>query len=760
VSQRTKRSRAVKVIGLCTLISLGITRAIVARSATDGAESANSKMGEGLEEIVVTARKVEESLQRVPISVSAITADELQQRSIDTLSEVGQGTPNFTFGQGNGPSGRSAGVIYIRGVGQSDPLPTYDPAVGLYVDGVFLGRMQATDLDMMDIQRVEILRGPQGTLFGKNTSGGAINIITRRPDPSAGISGRLQTTGGNFGRFDVLGDINMPLVADTAALLVSGSHRKQDGYGRRADGGDMGNTNRNAGRVSLLVKPSEYFSALLAFDGTSYDESNAVVKLLQVNTSIATIAALNQFTPAKYDGRWLSPTDFFSYGTGPNSSRGQFGGTSLTLDFDAGWADIKSISAYRLMYLHNDLDPDGSPVTVLSEFETVRQHQYSQEVQATGKSLGDRLSWVGGVYYFSEAGPDNPSYELFTPLLGGSGDFTSGNYINNNSIAGYAQGSYKMTERWRLTAGARLTHDRKEDTRVHAAFPSGVLLQPTLRKSASSNDVSPRVGLDYQWTSDVMMYVSAAKGYKAGGFNGRAGTPADFAHFEPERVWTYEVGLRSDLLDRRVRLNGTAFYSRYSDLQLQVNGSTISGGAPVPFNIVSNIPKARITGGELEIDVMPLPSLTLTSGLGLTDAKYTELPTNPQFVSANLVHLNNQFVNTPKVSVTVGAEYTKPVTSAFNLTTRVDYSYRSAVQYTITNSPLLRQSPYGLLNARLTLEFGQSHMSFSVFGTNLTDRHYFSGGYDDADVPHPGLGFSFADMAPPRQYGASVQWRF
>jgi iron complex outermembrane receptor protein len=723
-----------------------------------GAQATHAQTGASqLEEVVVTARKTEESLQRVPVSVAAISGEELAQRSLDNLSAVGQSTPNFVFGE-RGASGRGAGVIFIRGVGQTDVRPTYDPAVGVYVDGVFLGRMQGNNLNTMDIERLEVLRGPQGTLFGKNTSGGAVNIVTRQPNLSD-FSGKIQLVGGSRDRFDALGNLNIPLAEGKTALLVSASRRTQDGYGSRADGQSMGSTDRTAGRLSLLWQATERFSALFAADAETYDETNSVFKLISVYPAAPPIAALNALTPLKYDNRWLSTDDFSNFAGGPNSSRGDLSGASLTLDYEAGPTSLKSISAYRRNTVHSDQDADLSPVTILDEYDVSWQDQYSQELQASGASFDDQLSWVVGLFYFHEAIQNKVDFPLVTPLFGFSRSFTNDHDVTNQSVAGYGQGNYSLTDKLRLTAGLRYTHDQKEVDRRNLAYPSGAPREPELTKSSSSNDVSPRVGLDYQWTDSVMTYVSAAKGYKAGGFNGRASNNADFNEYRPEKVWTYELGLRSDLLDRRVRLNATAFYSDYSDLQLQISGSTTVNGAPSPFNIVTNVPKARITGGELELEVVPIGGLKLSTQLGLTDGKYTELPSSTQFIAARLINEDSRFVYTPKMSATVAAEYASLVTSGILATGRVDYAYKSTIHYDIANSPLLRQKPYGLVNARLTFEHQTKGWSLSVFGTNLTNRHYIIGGFDDADTPNPGLGFAFVNMAPPREWGVSAQWR-
>ena len=740
------------------VMAVMVLQAAVAGPAAAAADEGPAVASQ-LEEIVVTARRTEETLQRVPISMFAISGEDLAERSLESLSDVGQFVPNLLFGE-RGASGRGSAVVYIRGVGQADVRPTYDPAVGVYVDGVFLGRMQGNDLDTMDVERVEVLRGPQGTLFGKNTSGGAVNIVTRQPD-LANYQGKLQLTAGSRSRFDALGSVNIPLVADKAALLVAASHRTQDGYGTRADGQDMGSTDRTSGRLALRLQLTDDFSALLAADALTYDETNSMFKLIAVFPA-PPIALINRFTPVPYDERWLSQSDFFNYAGGPNSSRGDLYGAALTLSYDLGAVELKSISAYRDNVVHSDQDADLSPVTVLDEYDVSRQDQFSQELQASGASFDDRLNWVLGLYYFEESVHNKVDFELVPALqpIIGNRSFSNDLRVRNDSYAAFGQGNYGLTEQLRVTAGLRYTHDRKEVDRRNLTYPSGIPNQPQAVREATSDDVSTRVGLDYQWTPQLMTYVSAAKGYKAGGFNGRASSVGDFNEYDPETVWTYELGLRSDFLDRRVRFNATAFYSDYSDLQLQISGSTTVNGAPAPFNVVTNVPEARIVGGEVELRVIPARGLELSAEAGFTDAEYTELPTDAQFLASQLIDEDSEFVYTPQTSLTFAAQYSTALSDRFELSARVDYAHKSTINYDVANSPLLRQKPYGLLNARITLLHVTNGLSLAVFGSNLTDERYFVGGFDDADTPNPGLGFAFLNMAPPREYGVSAQWQF
>jgi iron complex outermembrane recepter protein len=700
-----------------------------------------------LDEVVVTSRKREENLQDVPVSIQAVTSSELQMRSLDTLNDVGQHTTNLNFGQ-QAQSGSSANTVYIRGVGQSDTLAAFDPGVGIYMDGVYLGRMTALDLDLTNIERVEVLRGPQGTLFGKNTNGGAISIVTQKPNIHADRpEGRVQLTTGSHSRFDAIASVDIPVVNDVAALQASFARRKQDGFSNRIDGQEQANTDRYLGRLALLVKPTESLELLLAADGSTYNQATSAYRLVQVRTAspVPTLYAL--FTPYRYDDRWVTGNPYFYDGTGPNQDDGKVWGTSLTVTWTADWATLKSITAFRGSSIDNSVDADGSPLTVLSEFEIIRQHQFSQEFQLAGAAFSDRLKWVTGLYYFKESAIDNNSFNGAVEFFQGAADFSQDLTITNRSYAAYGQATYALTDALNLTVGARGTSEKKQVGRVQTA-------QVPIAPDGSWTSFLPRVGLDYHFTKRVMGYVSAAEGEKSGGFNGRAASVAEFNRFDPEKVWTYEVGMRSDLLDERVRFNGTVFYSRYTDMQVQLNKSVTdpATGRPVPFTVVGNIPSADIRGAEAELTVIPVERLKVIAGVGITDGRYKEL------LAGAPMTLQDRFINAPHTSIDGAVEYTAPITSDYTATGRVDYIQKSRIEYDYGNSPLVSQPAYSLVNARLRFDATRLGVSVSVFGTNLTNKVYAVGGHDDG--PQGSLGFVLQQMAPPRQWGVSAEYRF
>jgi iron complex outermembrane receptor protein len=704
--------------------------------------------------VIVTARERAEDIQTVPVSIAAYTDGALESQSVQRLSDLGQVTPNLLYGQ-KIQSGSSAGQIYIRGIGQQDTNVQFSPGVGIYVDGVYLGRAQGNDLDMADVERVEVLYGPQGTLFGKNSNGGALNIVSKRPDPvAAKPSGMVEVQTGNFGRIDARGLVNVPLVSDKAALQVSAAGWRQDGYSVRPDGLDQANQKRLAGRVQLLLKPTDRLEALFRADGSAFHEHSAAYRLVDVRETSAIPVLYATTTPYRYDDRWVTKSDFQYNGGGPSKDVGSVWGTSLTLAWHREWGTLTSITAFRKLHVESDFDPDGAPLTVLDVFNPVDQHQFSQEFQATGTSFGERLHWVGGLYYFRERAQDIQPLNIALEAFHGAANLSYNNYVVNQSPALYGQATFDLTKKLKLTAGGRLAEDLVDSQRSQVGYPIPVVQQPLVSRSANWTSFLPRVGLDYQWTPEVMTYVSVAEGSKSGGFNGRASTPEEFTRFEPEKVWAYEAGLRSYLFDRRLRVNATAYYSDYKNFQIQRNASKTDPitGQPVALSFVGNIPKARIGGGEFFLTAMPIGRLLLSAGLGITDGKYIRI------VPGAPVTTNSQFVNAPKYTVTAGTTYLANVRKAGQMTASISYIHKSRIQYDYSNSPLVAQAPYGLWDAKLTWQPPRSRVSIFLFGTNLTDTHYAVGGLDDG--PNGSLGEVVKLMGPPREWGVGGQYRF
>jgi len=732
--------------------------------------------GSGLGAIVVTARRREETLQETPISITTFDADALIDRGISNLSGIGDFTPNLVFDQGNGNTGGStSSQIYIRGIGQPDFLFTTEPGVGIYVDGVYLPRSIGSIMDLVDLERVEILRGPQGTLFGKNSVGGAINIVTRRPQPEFG--GRVSATYGSFNRVDIGGSVNLPIVTDTLLASVAFSSHDKDGYVRRInDGSRLGGINSTGLRGQLLWEAAPNFDILVSADYTRKREDSIANTLIDVDTTGFLLSLYNGLVaPAiggpVYDGRFISTDPFVNSGTGFNQSDLDLWGISSTATLELGAVTIKSITAYREQDAIFGADSDHSPIRYFEQSVVDQQRQFSQEFQISGTAIDDRLDWIVGAMYFHETGYDQ--YRIvfapglfaalealppgIIPGLGGVGnpvhptlDFVGNltSRINNDSYSAYGHLSFDVTERLSVSGGLRYTSDEKDFDARFDRLEAGVTTHD-LETGDSWNAWTPRIGFDYDWSDDFMTYASVARGFKSGGFNGRGST--DFVArtpFAPEFVWTYEMGFHSMFADRQVILNGAAFYSDYSNLQLLSITSDPQGGI---IALVENAGAARIMGFELELTAMPLPGLRFDVGLGYLDAEYTQLD-----ASVSSVALDDELVKTPEWSLSLGAEYSADISEDWQLTIRGDYSYRSTIQHVADNNPLLEQGGYGLFNARIAVGPSDESWELAVFGTNLSDELYITNGLGQADS----LGSTDVSFGRPREWGVSVSARF
>ncbi len=735
--------------------SLALLSGVVPVFAQDG-------QGLALEEITVTARKIEETLQTTPVSITAFTAADLDKRGYTNISQIGEITPNMQFDSTAPISGASnASSIFIRGIGQTDFLLTVDPGVGVYVDGVYMARSIGGVMDLLDLERVEVLRGPQGTLFGRNTIGGAISLSIKKPGNE--FEGQGEVIVGRYDRIDARLSLNVPIVEDKFFARVSASTKNRDGYGRRIlTGQGMGNENSDSARLALRWVATETVEVNLAADVTRAREESPVTTLRwfgdPADAGRGAITDLyNMFvgsvTGDIYDGRYLPPSNYESYATGPTGSDTDIWGVSMIVDWDMGGAQAKSITAYRDLDAAFGRDPDGSPLTIIHTDDTLTHKQFSQELQFSGTAINDRLKWLVGAYYFSEKGTNNIVVSIAEGVFEAIGAPISINgptIVNNKSYAAFANFSFNFTDQFSASAGIRWSKDKKRATVGQEFTDIGVpvLVNPTGEESFK--DITPKFGLEYRWTEDVMTYASFAQGFKSGGFTGRYVIPTTEPRpFNPEKVTTYELGFKSQFADDRVRLNGAVFYSDYKDIQIVI----FDGVAPQTRNAA----KGRIKGGELELTALATEGLMLTGAVGYLDAKYTEFDPLDSIGLVIPLQLSNKFVNTPEWSMTAAFEYTFSLGDTVgDLVFRGDWSYRSKIANDAINTEELIQNGYSLVNARLTYRAPSQNWELSVFGTNLTDVRYITSGVADK----PSFGLAEATWARPREWGASAKFRF
>lgn len=710
-------------------------------------------------DIIVTARRVSESLQRTPVAVTAVTGETLTARGSDTVAAIQQIAPNVTFSQTASNSGSSnAAVVFIRGIGQSDFYPQVDPGVGIYLDGVYISRSTGAVLDTVDIAQVEVLRGPQGTLYGKNTIGGAINITSRRPSNDFG--GYVELTTGRYNRIDGKARIDLP-ISDRLRTSLSFATLNRDGYYRLVDFTTgktlkrLGNVSGLTGRFDADFDATDTFKLSLSADATRRREESAGSTLLQVNTNGLAPAVNNivvaPVTKIVYDSRYIPADIYVNYGD-PRRSKSNLDvfGTALTANWTVSPSiTIKSITAYRKSKSDNDRDGDGSPAVILQPATLIDQHQISQELQLLGDVFDKRVNFITGLYYLNEkvffAAPVNISFI----------DTDNTAKIRNQSYAAFGQVGVKIAQTLRLTVGARYTIDKKEnDARVLAdrlidpgtftPVPAVALPIPLLIDDAKRTDkkFTPAVTLDYQFTPDVFGYATYSQGFKSGGFSQRIAFPRVHAPaFDPETVKNYEAGLKISAFDHKLRINSAAFYTKYSNLQViifnQVEPLTQNGGA------------ATLKGFESEVQLTPVRNLNFSAAVGYVDAKYDSV--NP----GTLIPAGANLAYTAKWNLSGSVKYQFDV-GGFKVGPEADVAYRSAVNFDALNTPALRQPGYALVNVNIALTDPSARWRVSAGITNLTNHHYIVGGFSDLAAS----GLTDATYARPREWFLTARRTF
>lgn len=738
---RRHLNRSILLMGTFTS-GLFFGAAALAETPNEGAQTYSAV--NALEEITVTARKRKEGLQNAPISISAFTGDGLEYRGVTKIDGLASFTPNLVLQSNPGDGGSSASAaIYIRGIGQGDFVPTVEPGVGLYVDGVYIARSVGAILDLVEVQRIEILRGPQGTLFGRNTIGGAISVTTKKPDET--LAGRAEVTVGSASRIDAKASVNIPITDKFFTRLSAGTSNR-DGYVTRPfDGKDLGNVKTQTGRADFRLLASENFEVNFSFDATS-DRNNgapmgttalimpgnpgylstfmALNNVLALGDPFSCFASANLYTPGCYNTSVIQGDKNINGGTAAQFSDLDLGGASLSLDWKLDNIALKSITAYRHLNSTFARDIDESPRALGHVWDSLRQHQFSQEFQVIGNSFDNRLNWIGGLYYFKEKS-DNVNLLQFTVA-----DFKSGGRVNSQSWAGFGQATYAFTDALKLTAGVRYTEDKKSFlpdqliTQVNVPsfifpFPVGTRILPHETATNKIKSVTPMASLSEQWTKDLMTYVSYSEGFKSGGFTQRVFPPEPtIPSFNPEFAKVYEAGFKYTGLNRRLKINGAVFHTKYDDLQILVTNTTRVG----PF--MTNAGKATITGFELEASAAPGDGWLVEASAGYLNPKYKELGQG-----AIGLTLDSKFALVSDWTFSAALSKDIPLENYGRLVPRIDWSYRSSFFSNSLNSPEIEQKGYHLVNANIAWHAPKDNFQIVVGVTNLTNRRYLITGY-------------------------------
>ncbi|MDZ4814229.1 MAG: TonB-dependent receptor [Pseudomonadota bacterium] len=725
-------STALLLVGALPLLAQG-------QDAVEGEKQESQTEPSQLGAITVSARKREETLQEVPVAVTAFNEIALENNNVRDLSDLDAQVPNLTIYAARGSS--STVTAYLRGVGQSDPLWGVDPGVGVYIDDVYIARPQGALLDVIDVDRIEVLRGPQGTLYGKNTIGGAIKYLTKPLSPDFGAS--TQITFGSYGQADLKASVNVPLGSERLIARFSAASLSRDGYGdNRYSQQQISDKEILVARGQLGFFVSDDFNLVISADWL--DDQSGVRGAQRLN-------AFNLFDPLR------TPPLNSRYDTlsgMPNVNDTQMDGASLTANWtinESWW--FKSVTAFRESDTNTYIDFDALPNKIVDVRALYADEQLSQEFQFNYQ--GENLYGVFGLYLFDgEAG--GTVFNNFRNLAFG----TTNGVVYTESIAVYGEGTWSFTDKLSLTAGLRFTDETKEADVLNRSYANANFITPIFtstdfRDEVSFSNVSPKISLDYTTDNGTLIYGLVSRGFKSGGFNIRANVaavPESANPFDDESVTSFEVGVKAGLLDQTLFLNAAAFYNDYKDIQLSVFSAYDSNGDGEDdafFGDFTNAGKATVSGVETEFQWLPSEHWSIHGNLAFLDAEYDE------FITRGVNVANAQkFTNAPDMSGALSAQYNF---DAFDgtLSARIGVSYQDKVYPTTDLSEAIAQKDYALYNAGLIWRGPASPWTVSLQGSNLFDKDYRTTGYNI-----PVLGILTGFYGAPRTFSLSVGYQF
>ncbi len=705
-----------------------------------------------LEEVIVTAERREASLQDTDISMTVFSSENIAEMGIQSYLDLSAMSPNVLMHE---MPGKAGGAISIRGFKNAETISTFEPKVALYLDGVLIAKGAGSVFDVLDLERVEILRGPQGTLYGRNTVGGAVNFITKKPQTDE-FSGKVSATIGQYDQLDLKGVVNVPL-GDTFAVKANVASLKRDGYweNRLDDNNTLGDKNREVAHVQLRWEPSDSLDFLYSYDMTNIDEGMYPLALVGYGPARPDLA------PYVSDGQ-ESYRYFDELGT---FMEADIEGHGFTVNWElTDNLALVSITGLRKFEVDNLADSDESPFYILHNVSGDEAETLTQEIRLVGDAFDSNLEYVVGAFYMDEDIKETYGYNKLG-AFGISSNFDGS--ADNQFWAVFGEGTYSVTEKLDFTLGVRYTEEDKSMTRTNSTdlLSSGTRVAETVFPEAQKDfdDVSGTVGVSYNWTHDLMTYFKVSKGYVSGGFNPRSPTENIdlwLNGYDEETVITYELGWKSTWFDNRLIFNGAAFFNDYSDLQ--VNQLTAEGD-----NNIDNAGDAEIAGLEIEFTALITENFEMGGGYGYLDPEYKTyinegIPGDP---SDDVDLSNNHWAHAPDNTVNLYGRYTIPDVLGGNLIMRVDYSWVDDYFLLTANGPNLvdgNTAPsYDTWNARIELQNvqgpGGTSLTVGAWGRNLTDELWYTSGFDLSDGA---LGFVGKAVAPPRTVGMDFVLEF
>ena len=830
------KSPVARAVALAILTS-GLSALALAAEPADTAKSV-----EELPEIIVTAQFVKQNIQDTPIAITAVTAEMLEARSQVSVEQITNQAPNVTL-KAQGASMGPSLIGFIRGIGQTDFNPALEPGVGLYVDDVYYSTLTGSVLDLLDLERLEVLRGPQGTLAGKNSIGGSIKLFTKKPTGNGG--GFVEAGYGDYNALSVRGASDFTLIPDKLFLRAAGVSRSRDGYVDRLDYGcthpgsgvpvystrggtcvlgHEGGIKYTAARASLRWLASDSVEVNIAADLTSDHSEVPANTLLNVGPTLLSVGIDTDNNPATgyfanvgtivpipaptgYDLLWTAPGNlgacrFIAYGPAscdaaspnnpyvnystytdprvansggptasgytpvsvPDSQTLTAKGISANIDWQiAPGLQLQSITAWRTYESAWGDDADGTPLPLQLLLQHLHHTQKSQELRLNG-TVGTLLDYTVGGFYFDQDTSEDARVDIPYAAL----DFIHGpDLVPARTKAVFAHGIFHLGEDTELAVGVRRTDESKNYTYARhnpdgtgipapcapPAYNCALTGLNGLSGPFSDKRTDYRVALSHDWTDDVMTYVQYSTGYKGGGLNPRPFYPQQVLSFGPETLKAYEVGVKSQLLDNKLRLNAAVFYNQYKDIQLGLNDCTIFAGVGfgIPCILPANVGDAHIKGGELEFNWYPVAGLEMDGSVSKLKFHYTRID------PATGVPPGGISPYTPELKWSLGVQYRMNLASGSSITPRIDASFQDDMYGNAINSPTGVINSYTLLNGRVTWRSADDDWQASLEIQNLTDKLYYNTTFD---LLAAAGGFQSAQPALPRTWMLTVKRSF
>lgn len=789
----------IHLFGGAAMVALATAFFSVQAHAQDNAPAAAEQQpASTVEDIVVTAQFRGQRLQDTPIAITATTGAALEAKNLQSVTDLTGIAPNVNLSAATGLNG-SAVQAYIRGVGQNDSNFALEPGVGIYIDDVYYGTTFGAILDLTDLDRVEVLRGPQGTLAGKNSIGGSVKMFSKKPDENGG--GFVEASTGAYDRLDLRASAGFT-ITDGLYARVSGVSKHTDGFmklldfgcanpgkgiasaqsGTSCQTGTEGGTDVQGVRLALRYAPAgSPLEINLIGDYAKNNSEQVATKLIYASNAIVrSYDAANPNGGVPMDSRFLtgtkSYTSYASYISGgnyttafgtpyqvqpgnfvssPKSSAKSYG-ISANIDYQlSDVLSLKSITAYRKASGSSGIDLDGSPLNVVLQQFGYSHKQFTQELRLSGK-VGTFADYTVGAYYYDADDLQTGRNQIITPLF----DFLLNDPVTNTSKSVFAHVELHPAPDFNIIGGLRYTKDKKtyqfSRRNVDGSLPSGLPLTMNWLLAGLDGEtgtfegdrVDYRIGVNYRFSPALMLYAQVATGYKGGGINPRPYTVDQITTFAPETITTWEAGFKSDLWDRRLRLNGAVFYNDYKDLQ--INRYFCPESVSTTCSMPANAGDARVLGFETEVTLQPVDGLTIDGSVGYLDFKYTRVDPTTNVTKDMVAPFN------PKWQTSVGIQYKADLGSAGSITPRLDWNYQSSFYFNSVNNDFNKIAGRGLYNLRVSYRDADEKWELSAGATNLFNKFYYVGKSENAD----NYGLVTGALGRPREWFVTLKRNF